>query len=705
MNTKVNKKLHSGIEVLYKNYKRSFEIFYNSYREGLNKNYNIVFADYIAFLDYIKTQNINRGGLQTIRIVKLIRLIVYKVLASDVIPEGSFLRTYKNKIPRALGPKISYAISMKDEHTIRCLLTLLQISYIVPDIKAPNIEPIVAKSNADPNTIKSIGEWIKLNYKKFFTLKPRSFWDEPHVSTKAGPLGPAVWTIPNELFLLSENTRKNISILGGPKLEAWLDNCYSSRQYLLDAQKYIYEGEIQHKYRSDSLRRLTFIKAPEGKARVIAVIDWWTQTSLKALHNWSFDQLKALNNDATFDQSSFLTKLPKVGPYFSFDLTGATDRFPVEIQEIFLCNVLGEKRSKAWRSLLCDEEYLVSWNGSYVKYGSGQPMGAYSSWSIFSLCHHLVVQYCAQMVSKPAPFEKYCILGDDIVIADREVANEYKKVINLLGVEIDPTKSLVSIDTYEFAKRIIHKGKEITAFPLSAMIENHKSISALWSTTIIARERGFNIPAVSYPGFIAELQRACGMIYRSSVRHAKDFEALYIIKQDKDHEYLPWALQHMNKTIDRYLPCRSNISSLKEILLYDLGYFSMRYKALLLENRYKRFQMLTFRLTGGAYLKGGIEGMGSQAHAPIDLMRVPIVWVAYTAIKQQEYGIQDLKVYGGQQNWAELLRLKIAPIGDLNRIVSRQTNLESTAMQSKLVRFFRKEQAYLNSLIKDTLSS
>jgi hypothetical protein len=33
--------------------------------------------------------------------------------------------------------------------------------------------------------------------------------------------------------------------------------------------------------------------------------------------------------------------------------------------------------------------------GDRLFYQAGQPMGAYSSWPVFSLCHHLVVQIAA----------------------------------------------------------------------------------------------------------------------------------------------------------------------------------------------------------------------------------------------------------------------------------------------------------------------
>jgi len=51
------------------------------------------------------------------------------------------------------------------------------------------------------------------------------------------------------------------------------------------------------------------------------------------------------------------------------------------------------------------------------------------------------------------PTEKYCLLGDDIVIADDRIAQMYKLIMAELGVELSDAKSHVSNDTWEFAKR------------------------------------------------------------------------------------------------------------------------------------------------------------------------------------------------------------------------------------------------------------
>jgi hypothetical protein len=55
--------------------------------------------------------------------------------------------------------------------------------------------------------------------------------------------------------------------------------------------------------------------------------------------------------------------------------------------------------------------------------------------------------------------------------------------------------------------------------------------------------------------------------------------------------------------------------------------------------------------------------------------------------------------------WDEILHTTISPIGSLDRIISRQTNLVKTAQLGKVFKYLRAEQANLNKLIKESLES
>lgn len=68
---------------------------------------------------------------------------------------------------------------------------------------------------------------------------------------------------------------------------------------------------------------------------------------------------------------------------------------------------------------------------------------------MFTLCHHLVVRIAARRaLAQP----HYVILGDDIVLRGGRLAEQYRILMALLGVDISEAKSHVSKDTFEFAK-------------------------------------------------------------------------------------------------------------------------------------------------------------------------------------------------------------------------------------------------------------
>lgn len=98
----------------------------------------------------------------------------------------------------------------------------------------------------------------------------------------------------------------------------------------------------------------------------------------------------------------------------------------------------------------------------------GQPLGYHASWPLFALSHHMVVWVAADRVSPNKVFRAYAILGDDIVIADSKVANEYKRILGELEVQISTSKSLVSKSgAFEFARRFFVKEGRVDLSPVS----------------------------------------------------------------------------------------------------------------------------------------------------------------------------------------------------------------------------------------------
>jgi hypothetical protein len=202
------------------------------------------------------------------------------------------------------------------------------------------------------------------------------------------------------------------------------------------------------------LGRLAKLYEAAGKVRIVAITDWWTQCLLHPLHSCVFKELRSLFTDCTFDQTGGLNRVREIArgrPAFSYDLSSATDRIPIALQEQIL-SALGLSWAASWRSLLSGRDW---WLGSLpIKYAVGQPMGAYSSWAMLALSHHVIIQVSAYRAGWRHFFPYYAVLGDDVVIFDQKVATEYLESMATLGVSINMSKSLVSENGFlEFAKR------------------------------------------------------------------------------------------------------------------------------------------------------------------------------------------------------------------------------------------------------------
>lgn len=90
-------------------------------------------------------------------------------------------------------------------------------------------------------------------------------------------------------------------------------------------------------------------------------------------------------------------------------------------------------------------------------------MGALSSWATFALSHHLILQFIASRLGYDR-FEDYALLGDDIVIANKDVAEAYYNFMTqTFGVKINLSKSVMSEHGHmEFAKRLVTPTEEIS---------------------------------------------------------------------------------------------------------------------------------------------------------------------------------------------------------------------------------------------------
>jgi hypothetical protein len=350
--------------------------------------------------------------------------------------------------------------------SLKYLFTILNFtrSWDLTDKEWRKIKPDY-KSITDNSSMSHIipSGYINKFVKEFRLKSPTPGFDkmkDVYLSTKAGPSGPATLSSQNDLLNFSYPMMDNILKITTSEGGDFFCKNYSEA----------FNNNIKPKLKT--LGKISFVKDPECKLRIIAISDYFSQLYLKPIHTIIMKKLHNFEMDRTYTQSPFKEWEINNEKFWSLDLSSATDRFPVELQKRLLARIFHMELAQSWQSILNSRSFTTP-EGYELKYTTGQPMGTYSSWSVFTLTHHLVVYYCAQLCGYKN-FNQYIILGDDIVIKNDKVAKKYIEIIKGLGVELSEQKTHVSKNTYEFAKRWIQwdKNREITGLPLGGILRN-----------------------------------------------------------------------------------------------------------------------------------------------------------------------------------------------------------------------------------------
>jgi hypothetical protein len=263
-----------------------------------------------------------------------------------------------------------------------------------------------------------------------------------------------------------------------------------------------------------SLGKLGVKDEPCGKKRVFAISDYWTQTVCKPLHDYLMKVLRALPMDGTWDQGAASDQVAKWTAtnqkLYCFDLSAATDRFPGGFIAMVLSVLIGDRAAALWLHLLTARDYW--YKGAAYRYSAGQPMGTLSSWAGFALAHHVVVQIAAMRAGYDKLFQNYVLLGDDIVIADDDVAEEYRDLMTWFQVSINDSKSLVGVGVAEFAKRHFLRGQEVSGMPGSLILLAGTRLSGLRVLVDVALRRGWGVSGQSLLASIFYLLPSIGAV-------------------------------------------------------------------------------------------------------------------------------------------------------------------------------------------------
>jgi len=408
----------------------------------------------------------NNGTIYTIKYLKRVRLHCTRYICGHPL----FVNDMMIGIDKEGWPKVfSFLKPLVDGNleSLKYLFTILNFtrswdltnkewSRIKPDYDSITNESKMTHIIPSGVINKFVQEYrLKSTHPEFDKLK------DVYLSTKAGPNGPATLSAQQDLLNFDYPMMDRIfKITTNDGID------FFSKNYSEAFNKMIKPSKLR------TLGKISFVKDPECKLRIIAISDYFSQLYLKPIHTKIMNKLQHLPCDRTYTQSPFNKWEINNENFWSLDLSSATDRFPVELQKRLMARIFDMKLAQAWQSILQERSFSTP-EGFQLKYKTGQPMGTYSSWSVFTLTHHLVVYYCAQLCGYKN-FDQYIILGDDIVIKNDKVAKKYIDIIKGLGVELSLQKTHVSSNTYEFAKRWIQEShnREITGLPLGGILRN-----------------------------------------------------------------------------------------------------------------------------------------------------------------------------------------------------------------------------------------
>lgn len=443
-----------------------------------------------------------------------------------------WMRTYKDGYPKCLS-FARKSLSGGNKEMMRFILTLLgyyKLFHLPPkkdviSITLPSKDPTKVAI-----TIDSMEESFSQILKEMGVSQFDASYGAPvFATTKAGASGPRAIGV-TSLFDLLAVRRTGVNDLISPVVHETYGPMQQQALMEIIHQSAVAIQERGIKDKELLGARLHFLSEGGGKTRVICIPDIWSQIALKPIHNYLMDELKRLPNDGTSSHNRtalMLKDWTRDKEIVCSDLTTATDRIPVALQERVLSNLIGEELSYHWRALLTDRD--ISFEGQPIRYAVGQPMGFLSSWAAMAMTHHVIVRYAALMEGI-SDFRDYLIIGDDVAIANRQVGERYMALMDDLEVPISLGKSILPGSTAkagEIAKRLFIDGEEISPVPPKVLAQATDSLAGLVELDRTLSDRGYYSRSRLEPPNLCREEIMNSLFFKSRVRNSFSARAFF----------------------------------------------------------------------------------------------------------------------------------------------------------------------------------
>nr|UPW42121.1 MAG: putative RNA dependent RNA polymerase [Yunnan mito-like virus 30] len=443
---------------------------------------------YLNFSKYLYSLQRRHGSVYVVKYLKACSLALSKALAGqpfsslrEIEPDLPLPRLTRSGIPVIIRTRDRRSLLSNNHKILRLYLSLFNLYRVISIESKLKLNTITDSYTGDYAYLYLFGSWLRRNSKSIIGsyISKKSLISRNYLYREtSSPTNSKSWLglvrdavlIANDKVLYDAFARYCKAT--NSTLIKWIDDFSAViPETLLDC--------LPSKGLADFLGQLSLKAEPAGKMRVFAIVDGWTQSLFQPLHDNLFQILDNLPNDGKKDQKAAFeracSKATKYNCCFGYDLSAATDRLPIKLQVDILTSLFGYDMAAAWKDILVgrpyclyDKKYRENEKFELYRYEVGQPMGALSSWAMLSLTHHMIMQFCSRLLNPSSKIweDRYEVLGDDIVIFNKDLAMKYLEIMAKIGVPINESKSVVSecSPTVEFAKRT-WKYKEVSPIP------------------------------------------------------------------------------------------------------------------------------------------------------------------------------------------------------------------------------------------------
>lgn len=275
----------------------------------------------------------HNGTLWTVKYLKQVRLHVTRYMCGQPLTHNQCMVGLTDGFPT----KFLFLKKLVDSgktSDIKFCLTLLCLSRTLLPSKGEEI-PVSLETITKPSSRTkryTIPSGFVRKFVNDFKLKhPKVYASEKdfYLSTKSGPQGSTLLTVTRTILCMSYS---QLDLLC--KLTTWARGSDFSEFYTWcwNNQETIFSGPKKPLVTG----RLSIVDDPECKKRVIAMSDYLTQFALRPINDVLFKKLKNMPCDRTYTQDPHITGKTDSDHFWSLDLTAATDRFPLSLQQKLL---------------------------------------------------------------------------------------------------------------------------------------------------------------------------------------------------------------------------------------------------------------------------------------------------------------------------------------------------------------------------------